>query len=144
MSRGLRALRIFVVATSMAAWFAASNHCAFAAPLTKHLAKAEDGMPSDCPMHRQHAPQPEKSSGCGDLPCCKSLQATAPLSAKTVVRPIWLGALQTFFMLAVLPTEPPAPKWSAILDTGPPGQNNFTESVLQRSVLAHAPPVSLS
>lgn len=129
-----------MVATSMLAWFAASNHCAFAAPPTEHLAKAEDGMPSDCPMHRQHAPQPEKSSGCGDLPCCKSLQATAPLSAKTVVRPIWLEAMQTFFSFAIAAVESPVLRQSVILDTGPPGRNNFTESVLQRSILAHAPP----
>ena len=30
------------------------------------------------------------------------------------------------------------------LDTGPPFAGSFAESVLQRSVLAHAPPVSLS
>ena len=30
------------------------------------------------------------------------------------------------------------------LDTGPPFARSFAESVLQRSILAHAPPVSLS
>ena len=30
------------------------------------------------------------------------------------------------------------------LDTGPPFAGSFAESVLQRSILAHAPPVSLS
>jgi hypothetical protein len=144
MMRGLRALRIFIVVTSIAAWFAASNHCAFGAPIAAGVAKVNEGMPSDCPMHRQHAPQPEKSSGCGDLPCCKNLQATAPMSARPVVKPSWLGALQPFFTFAIVAIESPALRQSVILDTGPPGQNNFTESVLQRSILAHAPPVSLS
>jgi hypothetical protein len=30
------------------------------------------------------------------------------------------------------------------LDTGPPNALSFSESVLQRSILAHAPPISLS
>jgi hypothetical protein len=128
----------------MLAWFGASNHCAFAAPAAAHPMKAEDGMPAGCPMHRQHAPQPQKSSGCGDLPCCKNLQATAPASANLVAKPVWLGALQPFFTFAIAAIEPPALRQSVILDTGPPGQNNFTESVLQRSILAHAPPVFLS
>ena len=29
-------------------------------------------------------------------------------------------------------------------DTGPPAANSFAESVLQRSILAHAPPLFLS
>jgi hypothetical protein len=29
-----------------------------------------------------------------------------------------------------------------LLDTGPPGARSFAELILQRSILAHAPPVS--
>jgi hypothetical protein len=96
-------------------------------------------------MHqKQHAPQPEKGNGCGDLPCCKSLLTTTVVSAKTVAKPIWLGALQPFFKAPVIAIEVGAPQVSPIHETGPPGQNSFAELVLQRSIFAHAPPVSLS
>lgn len=127
---------------SMAAWFVASNHCALAAP----TGPAKGTISSQCPMHsqKQHAPQPVKDNGCGDLPCCKNLQATMVITAKAIAKPLWLGALQPFFsrIVSVIKVEPR--QVSTILDTGPPGENNFTQSVLQRSILAHAPPVSLS
>jgi hypothetical protein len=139
MLRELKSVRLLVVAVSMAAWFVASNHCLLAAtPATDKAA--------GCPMHaqKQHAPQPAKGNGCGDLPCCKNLQATAVASAKAIAKPIWLGALQPFFAIPVTTIEPAERQISPILDNGPPGENTFTELVLQRSVRAHAPPVSLS
>ena len=35
-----------------------------------------------------------------------------------------------------------ASRLSPIFDTGPPAAKSFTESVLQRSILAHAPPLA--
>lgn len=95
-------------------------------------------------MHQQQNPQPEKQNDCGDVPCCKILRATATASAPLVSKPIWLGALITFFKPSIPETKTEATKFSRILDTGPPGENSFAESVLQRSILAHAPPLSLS
>jgi hypothetical protein len=97
-------------------------------------------------MHAQkeHAPQPHKGNGCGDLPCCKNLQAMAVTPAKTVAKPVWLEVLQPFFPRIIDVAEIQPQQISAIFDTGPPGENSFVQSVLQRSILAHAPPVSLS
>jgi hypothetical protein len=137
----LNIFRSLVVATSIAAWLVASNHCVLAATPFK-----DQTGNSACPMHaqKQNTPQPENGNGCGDLPCCKNLQATGVSTAKTVTKPIWLGALHVFFIpvVAIIQRQHRPPL--SILDTGPPGENNFTESVLQRSILAHAPPVSLS
>jgi len=126
----------------MAAWFLASNHCILAA--TSVTAKST--APSQCPMHaqKQHPQQREKNKGCGDLPCCKTLQATASALTKTIAKPIWPGGLVAFLSPGITATEARAQRLSPILDTGPPGENNFTQLVLQRSILAHAPPASLS
>jgi hypothetical protein len=144
MFAGSKALRLLLTIVVMLAWLGASNHCVLAAPAREHLAKGEDGMPSNCPMHRQRAPSPEKSNGCGDLPCCKTLQATTALTAKLVPKPIWLGLLLTFFRSSIAKPNAEVANLLPSLDTGPPGANNFTESVLQRSILAHAPPLFLS
>ena len=125
----------------MAAWFVLSNHCVLAAP-----AVPSKNVNSQCPMHAQkeHLPQHQKGNGCADLPCCKNLQATTLTAAKMVAKPVWHGALQPFFPHVVNVTEVQPQQISAIFDTGPPGENSFVQSVLQRSILAHAPPVSLS
>lgn len=135
-------LRLLVVATSIAAWFVASNHCALATTSTA----VNFATGSECPMHahKQHVPQPEKGNGCGDFPCCKNLQATTVITAKGLAKPVWLGTLQSFFPQVISVIEIQSRKVLLLLDTGPPGENNFTHLVLQRSVLAHAPPISLS
>jgi len=137
-----RILRCFVVTVSIAAWFLASNHCVLAAPTVGSRTSAS----SQCPMHgqKQHPSQPQRGNGCGDLPCCKNLQATTLMAAKMVAKPVWLGALLPFFPHIIDVAEIQPQQISASFDTGPPGQNNFVQSVLQRSILAHAPPASLS
>jgi len=78
------------------------------------------------------------------MPCCKTLRATITSEAKVVevesknFVPIqdWIVAeLISAVNTQLSPLE---------LDTGPPFAGSFAESVLQRSILAHAPPVSLS
>src|ERR1700736_1603351 len=99
MLRDFKIVRLLVVSLSIAAWFVASNHCVLAA-------KPSAAKVAGCPMHqKQHGPQPEKGNGCGDLPCCKSLQGTANGLLKTVAKPIWLGALQPFFKAPVMAIE---------------------------------------
>jgi hypothetical protein len=97
-------------------------------------------------MHAQkeRAPQPQKGNGCGDLACCKDLQATMLTAAMTISKPAWHAALQPFFPQIIDVAQLPPQQISSIFDTGPPGENSFVHLVLQRSILAHAPPVSLS
>jgi hypothetical protein len=132
------AFRLLVVAISLAAWFLASNHCALAVP--PGIAKVTES--SQCPMHvhKQQAPQHDKGNGCGDLPCCKDLQTPLAITAKIIAKPMWLGDLQPFFS-QVMGTFGIQPRTIAmVLETGPPGALSFCEAVLQRSILAHAPP----
>lgn len=122
----------------MMAWFSISNHCVLGGFIA-----AETHTGTKAPMHC-HGDRPVPSKGGGEpTPCCKVLKAIA-------VAKISVGASQLDFVLKEYPTgELAAGTWRAHihtleLDTGPPRALSFTESVLQRSILAHAPPLSLS
>ena len=75
-----------------------------------------------------------------DMPCCKTLRAIA--SAKISVAANTLDfVLKAYLLHTALPEiSQPSPLLLA-LDTGPPDALSFSETVLQRSILAHAPPV---
>lgn len=137
MCRPLSGYRILVALVSIAAWFVASNHCAMA---TSSKA-SPPRMDSGCPMHAQHqdAPHPEKGGGCGDLPCCKNLPATVAIG-KTIPKPISVGDFNWLSSQLVRLIEVEHPRLSPLLDTGPPGENNFIQLVLHRSIRVHAPP----
>ena len=80
------------------------------------------------------------------MPCCKLLQATLASNVKTL-QPAKLDFLGfQSWIISDIAFSREAFSYSAIeeLDTGPPFATSFAESVLQRSILAHAPPVSLS
>jgi hypothetical protein len=142
MHRKSAAFRLLVIVISLAAWFVASNHCALATPF--EVAKLT--VSSQCPMHahKQQMPQRNKGNGCGDLPCCKNLQAPLAATAKTIAKPMWLGVLRPFFPEVVGAFGIQPRTISLVLETGPPGALSFSETVLQRSILAHAPPLILS
>ena len=126
-----------VALLTMAAWFVAADHCALASAMQQRVtASASHGH---CPGH----PTPGKKGAEENLPCCKSLRATSVAPAKSVV-----GQDNNIFVLQQYPsTESLLALWHssapiAEIDTGPPHGDSFAES--ERSVLAHAPPFSLS
>src|SRR5437763_2018506 len=73
--------------------------------------------------------------------CCKILRAIAPAAAKS-----WMRDHANFSSANLSLEEPAYARYSRIalaprsLDTGPPGAHSFAELILQRSLLAHAPP----
>lgn len=122
-----------VVAIAIFAWIAISNHCAFSAIAT--TAKAAE---SACPFHSK-PPQPKQQPV--GIQCCKILRAVVPNAAKSWARN------DSGFHNVDLPCEAfggipdphnPSP---LLLDTGPPEARTFAELILQRSLLAHAPPL---
>lgn len=136
-----KAIRISVVLATIVAWLSISNHCAIGGLI-------ETGSKSAMPRMHCHGnqPSPSKKSSQEEMPCCKVLRATLAGQGKIVQVaskdflpiPNWIIAQVIFAddaQLRCLPEE---------LDTGPPFVDSFAESVLQRSLLAHAPPVSLS
>lgn len=118
-----------------AGWFFISNHCA--------LAIAERANPAAAHAHCHGCPAPAKQPPDGNVQCCKTLKAI--VSAKINAGALALG----FILKEYFPGQSALQLLQAqtqilALDTGPPVALSFSESVLQQSILAHAPPVSLS
>jgi hypothetical protein len=128
--------RIGTIMLIFVAWFALSNHCVLGASCASAASVAKG-----CPMHMKSSdstPAKDKDSN-RDMPCCKTLRAVT--TAKISVAANTLDfALKEYFLDAAPPeiSQPSRPLLA--LDTGPPFAYSFTESVLQRSILAHAPP----
>ena len=134
----LRTARASFALLAIAAWLFAANHCVVAGLTPK--APASSAQHEQCPGHK--APTEEQKNGeCDGSSCCKSLSAPLAL-AKNLV-----GYDLAIFVKAANSPErtvgAPRARAEVILelDTGPPGSISFAESVLQRSLLAHAPPV---
>ena len=118
-------------------WFAISNHCALGlAAVADHQAdhvSRHDCCASDLPVH----PRPTKGS---EAPCCKTLLAISAAPAKFYEARVVLLVSAALDGAGVgLAFAAPAISAFQFHDTGPPGRT-FAESVLQRSLLAHAPP----
>jgi hypothetical protein len=123
------------VAIAICSWLAISNHCAFGA-----IANRGGETQSACPFHsRPVKPQPLPSG----TQCCKILRAVVPVVTKSWARDDAKFSGVDFrvdeFALVAHSHTTPAPLF---LDTGPPEAPTFAELILQRSLLAHAPPVS--
>lgn len=126
-------MRCAGAAMAICSWFAISNHCALAAVTTKTHSEQ-----TECPFHSKPSKQKPESS---QLQCCKILRAVVFDHTKS-----WARDDARFFdvdlrveevgLVALLPNVQAS--WS--LDTGPPGGRSFAELILQRSLLAHAPP----
>jgi len=122
------------VAITICSWIAISNHCSIPVSFAQ-----EKIAQSECPFHTQ-APKPAKQDDSTDQPCCKILRALVPSPAKSWTRSdsdfrdVDLS-FEAFVFLA--DAHQPAP---LLLDTGPPEARTFAELILQRSILAHAPP----
>jgi hypothetical protein len=125
-------LRCAGVAIAICSWTAISNHCAVAAIATK-----TDSRQSACPFHSKPAKEKQQSS---QVQCCKILRAVVLAKAKTWARDhtdcsgVDHYIQERALIACSLSTLP------LLLDTGPPGARSFAELILQRSLLAHAPP----
>jgi len=136
-TRSRRIFQATISVLAIVAWFGITNHCALGALVT---AKMQSPL---APMHcHGNQPSPSKKTGDEEIPCCKMLRATVTGEAKIIqvatkdYVPLqsWIVAEIIFAHEARLRRAPQG------LDTGPPFAASFAESVLQRSVLAHAPP----
>ena len=122
-----------VALIAICSWFAISNHCAFAAVETK-----ADSVQTECPFHSKPAKQNQEPS---QLQCCKILRAVVFAQTNSWARDDAKSfdvdlPVEEFAQVALSHNAQP----SSSLDTGPPGALSFAELILQRSILAHAPP----
>ena len=127
-------MRWSTVLLMIAAWVCLSNHCALGLNAPPPDSVAEAGQ---CPMHSA----PAKQKPATHLPCCKDLRAVASPVVKSVaaVAKQIVGS-QDYAAEIFLPPAPHVAIETFALDTGPPRATTFAESVLQRSIFAHAPP----
>lgn len=129
--------RLAVSLIAICAWLAASNHCAIGAT-TAPSQVAKVPMHAGCPGHGS----PKKDGKSGEMECCKSFPPASVDAGKTVVSYDSNNfALQLYFVTALVAPEGSDRDLRPLeLDTGPPRAPWFVESVLQRSIPAHAPP----
>jgi hypothetical protein len=131
-----RNVRVAIAVIAAAGWFALSNHCALAAAVPG-LTKA----PMSCHGSPASNQPPANDKGSG-MECCKVVRATLLMPAKDValLDDLFVTPYKYFMTLFVLPDvsdQTSVLEW----DTGPPAVLSFSEVVLQRSILAHAPPL---
>jgi hypothetical protein len=127
--------RIGIIMLMFVSWFALSNHCVLGASSASSAPVAKG-----CPMHMKSSGQtPTKQKGASDMPCCKTLRAiiVTKISAAANTLDFVLKPFSTAATPAVI-SQPS--RCLLALDTGPPDALSFSEIVLQRSILAHAPP----
>ncbi|HWX16293.1 MAG TPA: hypothetical protein VNY07_06870 [Chthoniobacterales bacterium] len=124
-----------IVAVAIFSWVAISNHCAFSA-----LVAQTHATQSACPFHSQPAKTPPQPAG---IQCCKILRAVVPTMTKGWARnDAGISDADLYFEKLAFIANSQSATSPLLLDTGPPGARSFAELILQRSVLAHAPPVS--
>jgi hypothetical protein len=129
---------IFTVVVMISAWFAISNHCALVAVATA-AATATSTSAGECPFHSK-ASMPAKPKPVSNSTCCKNLQAIASKCANAFATKLF-ALCQIDFGVQSLAPSPKVTTSPLQLDTGPPGAQSFAELILQRSILAHAPPL---
>jgi len=133
----LRGATVALVAVS---WLAVSNHCALGlAAIEMHSSDTVSAQAHDCCASAVPGqPKPAKDPA---TPCCKTLQALSVSPAKSFEANVTIsfgGPLACSMpAIATLRIGPVAYRF---LNTGPPDGKSFAESVLQRSLFAHAPP----
>jgi hypothetical protein len=128
--------RLVTVTVAAVAWFFISNHCVLAELQTAPTAKMSCHRPC-CDSQ-----SPAKSKNGNAAECCKTLRATLSGSTKDYAGYDTSSfALQLYFIGPVISVTDSGRTPVLELDTGPPFASTFAESVLQRSILAHAPPV---
>lgn len=133
------AVRVLAGTMAGLSWLLISNHCTIVSATEANEVKPSEHV---CPMHASapiHRQAPAKQLG--DQLCCKNLQATAAKLSLVRVLPVRTSLMAVLsdpfpFEIRVEATTP-----SLCLDTGPPPSRSFSELVLQRSLLAHAPPI---
>ena len=122
-----------IVLVTLAAWLLLSNHCALGLSGSAATSASEPGV---CPMHSG----PAKEKPAANIPCCKDLRAVASHAVKNLAAAAGPLVGGEGYVAAVLRVPPRLAAQLRALETGPPRSLSFAELILQRSILAHAPP----
>jgi len=136
----MRNLRTLTGTLTILAWFLISNHCILDAVMSAPAPESAVAPDECCPMHASKTPAPVQPKKQNDARvCCKNLPAPALKKTQLLasfVAPLLAVVSDRHDIIESKRDERP----SLCLDTGPPKTFSFSELVLQRSLLAHAPP----
>ena len=132
-----RAARAMLSLLAVVAWLHAANHCVIAGMIS--AAAEASAEQQSCPNHKAPA-EDQKSDGCDASSCCKSLAAPVAVAKAATNSDLLTFVSNDFPAVAALELGEQHLATIAEIDTGPPDRVSFAESVLQRSLLAHAPP----
>src|SRR6476660_7182886 len=128
-------VRRMIVLLTGAAWIVLFNHCALGLSGLMPVSVSEQ---AGCPMHSA----PDKEKPATHIPCCKELRGVVTQAMK-LGAPFTKQVLGEQEYVTAVFVFPPPPSLSRVsLDTGPPTSFSFAETILQRSILIHAPPVT--
>lgn len=132
--RSNRLISALIVAVTFFGWMVLANHCALGGLAQPQVAEEDHSCCQRSePASTQDAP--------AEVQCCKSLHAVAPEALKTAAPVLMVWVLE--WAAELLPAETPAISPSGSFGDGsPPPAVPFSELVLQRSLLSHAPPVA--
>ena len=129
-------LRLATVVVMTISWLALVDHCELAAATAPKPAQTH----SCCGKVNVGDKAPLKDHQHKSIACCKGGHpAISPIAKKPVKKDF--SSTAHFYVIALVPF-PDDSSATAVpkLDTGPPFAGSFAEVVLQRSILAHAPP----
>lgn len=135
-----RLVRLPIAVLGFAGWLAISNHCVIGA-----VEGAGKMSMASCHETAPANQSPGKQNQKSGVECCKVLRATLLTPASSLVGADTLAFAAHDYFVALISAADEVRLMRLIeWDTGPPGADSFAESILQRSILAHAPPVSRS
>jgi hypothetical protein len=129
-------VRLAITLVMSVSWFALANHCELAAAVVSLQGQSH----SCCKKDKEAETSPAKENPQSGSECCKTVHPVVVSASKKPVSPGLSFTPNSFFVAAVLFPDLPRLTTIAELDTGPPFVSSFAEAVLQRSLLAHAPP----
>lgn len=127
-----------IALVTAAAWFLAANHCVVACLAAPVTAEAESH--EHCGGSPDKPADDGKSNDCETSNCCKSLSAPASFAKKLAGYDKAFYTLKDYVVIEIVFAGEQHDALISELDTGPPPAHCFAESVLQRSLFAHAPP----
>jgi hypothetical protein len=130
-------IRAPVVALLMIAWFIITNHCALGLMQRTTAARNEHAHCHGGKTKQDGAPGETRE-------CCKTMRVV-PLTTNAEVKfDASKFEVQIFALVQVFAAPQKEPlRTMFVFDHGPPRCISFAESVLQRSLLSHAPPFAV-
>jgi hypothetical protein len=135
--RAIGVVRLLLVLVMGISWFALANHCVLAVAVARAQAQAHNCCSKDKAGDRAPAKERQQSGG----ECCKTLDITlVPVVKQLTGFYCWFVLPACLIAPVALADAAQSTRSATELDTGPPCASSFAETVLQRSILVHAPP----